>query len=614
MQVPRSADKADAGIGRNRRLLEPMVSFKIKLVSYLVLLTLVPVGAALWGFDALSARSETRRADARLQAGLRAGVNGYEDAVATLDRSGARLARFPSFQRALRDRDRGALADFAGANPTLELRAGSLVLGTPPPPGSVVRSVTVVADGHALGRLVNWFRIDRAFLGRLAGRAGVEPGETFVLLRDGVVRLGPKPLLGVRVGGRPGRPRVETLAGTRYRLLDAPPVAQPRGAAFAMLTPQSAIDAAARRSERTMVLALAASLLLSGLVAYGLSRSIVRTLSRLARAAEGIAAGRLGERVPVRGRDEFGQLAGAFNEMAAQLEARMEELESERSRLGRATNRIGEALAATHDVEQLLIVVVETAVEATGAHAGHVRGEDGRERAQLGTAAAGDETLELPLQAGRRAFGTLVLAGRAFGDEERENAISLVGQAVIALENARLHRIVERQALIDGLTDLANRRAAEDTLRTELARAERAGGDVALVMVDLDGFKDVNDRHGHPAGDAVLREFARRLRHTVREIDLTARWGGEEFCLVLPGSDGAGAVQVAERARQALERRAVTLPDGTRVHVTASFGVASYPAHASVDGLVAAADEALYQAKRTGKNRVVVAAEHAGRA
>ncbi|HVY49330.1 MAG TPA: GGDEF domain-containing protein, partial [Minicystis sp.] len=140
-----------------------------------------------------------------------------------------------------------------------------------------------------------------------------------------------------------------------------------------------------------------------------------------------------------------------------------------------------------------------------------------------------------------------------FGPEESETAASLAAQAVIALENARLHRIVEQQALVDGLTGLANRRSAEEMLRSELTRTERFGGEVALVLADLDDFKSVDDRYGHPAGDAVLREFARRLRHTVREVDLAARWGGEEFFLLLPGPDAAGAARLAERAREALE-------------------------------------------------------------
>lgn len=290
----------------------------------------------------------------------------------------------------------------------------------------------------------------------------------------------------------------------------------------------------------------------------------------------------------------------------------MVELESERDRLARATGRIGAALAATHDADQLLSVIVETAVEATGAYGGVVRDTGGRERARAGDPESGLETLELPLQAGGRSFGTLVLAGPRFAGEERETANSLVGQAAIALENVRLHGIVERQALADPLTGLANRRSGEELLRSELSRAERFGGELAVVLVDLDGFKDVNDRHGHPFGDVVLCAVARRLSETVREVDVAARWGGEEFCLLLPGTDAAGGAHVAERARLALEEHPLEAPDGTPVRVTASFGVAAFPGHRGEAALVEAADEALYEAKRAGKNRVVIAAEPVG--
>ena len=334
-----------------------MVSFKLKLVSYFVLLTLVPVGAALWGFDQLTKRSETRRADARLQAGLRTALNAYQDELDALDRSGAKLASYPAFQRALRDRDRRALRSFAEVNGNVLVRAGHLATGTPPPADAVRRSVTVVAGGTLLGEVVEWFRVDDAFLQRVTLRAGIGDGDTLLLVRSGHVRFGPRALDGVAIPAATGRAEIVRLAGTRYRLLSTLPLAQPRGLSFVMLARQSAIDGAARASERTMMLALAASLLLAGLVAYFLSRSIVRTLGRLAAAAQAIAAGRLGERVAVRGRDEFAQLVRAFNAMAAQLEARLVELESERNRLSRATGRIGEALAATLDTEHLLQVL-----------------------------------------------------------------------------------------------------------------------------------------------------------------------------------------------------------------------------------------------------------------
>src|SRR5207253_2754182 len=123
--------------------------------------------------------------------------------------------------------------------------------------------------------------------------------------------------------------------------------------------------------------------------------------------------------------------------------------------------------------------------------------------------------------------GTLVLVGKEFSEEARMTANSLAAQAVVALENARLHGIVERQALIDNLTGLANRRHCEDALAAEVARAERFGTPLTIVFADLDEFKRVNDRHGHPCGDLVLREFAAVLRETVREADVAGRWGGE---------------------------------------------------------------------------------------
>jgi diguanylate cyclase (GGDEF)-like protein len=164
--------------------------------------------------------------------------------------------------------------------------------------------------------------------------------------------------------------------------------------------------------------------------------------------------------------------------------------------------------------------------------------------------------------------------------------------------------MVERQALVDGLTGLANRRQADEALASEIARTERLGGPVGLILADVDDFKAVNDRFGHPTGDVVLRDLAETLRENVREIDTAARWGGEEFAVILPGTDLEGAAQVAERIRAALAEREIPSVDGAHLHVTASFGVAVSNPTTTVQQLVEAADEALYRAKRAGKDQV----------
>jgi diguanylate cyclase (GGDEF)-like protein len=289
------------------------------------------------------------------------------------------------------------------------------------------------------------------------------------------------------------------------------------------------------------------------------------------------------------------------------LRARLRELEGERERLRDAIAGFGEALAATHDTELLQRVIVETAVEAVGAKGGMLVPASGA-IVQVGNL-SGDERLQLPLTASRQNFGTLILVGDAFPTEDRLTATSFAAHAVVALENARLHRVVERQALVDGLTGLANRRQAEDALATEISRAERFDNPLTVVLADLDDFKALNDHYGHPAGDAVLRGFAGILEETLRESDLSGRWGGEEFLLLLPGTDSPGAMLLAERIRATLAGRAILTPDGAAVRVTSSFGLASHVPGMSEIELVTAADSALYAAKRAGKDRVEGAPE-----
>lgn len=587
-----------------------MSSFKLKLVGYFVLLALVPLTVAVLGYTAVARQSETRLADGRLQAGLRSALTAYQDEVLAAGRAATRLAHDPELQHALQTGNLQVLRRVDLESPTLHVSLGRSRV-EPGEPG-LERTVDVVRGGRLLGQVMVTVPLDRLLLSHVRSRSGLAAEDELVLVARGRVFGGPESLIGGPLGQAAGRTGSVEIGGVRWRALVAAPLHEPAGVSFAVLAPQRLIDAASGSNLRRLLLAALASLALIAAVAYLLGRTIVHTLGELVRGARAIASGRLGERVPVHGADEFASLAGAFNEMAGQLEARVEELAAARARLRDATTRLGAALAATHDVAELRRVVVETAVEATGAAGGVLR-DDGGPIVRIGDPTARAERIELPLEAGGKSFGVLILSADAFDDEARAAAASLAAQAVVALENARLHGIVEQQALVDGLTGLANRRCAEQALHVEISRAARFGGPLGLVLADLDGFKALNDAYGHAFGDDVLREFAAGLRASVREVDHASRWGGEEFMLLLPATDLSGATGVAERVRAALEARTILGPNGASVAVTASLGVATFPEHGSPEALFRAADAALYEAKRTGKNRVVAAGEPARR-
>jgi diguanylate cyclase (GGDEF)-like protein len=580
-------------------------SFKVKLVVYFLLLSLLPLAAAFWGFSTVAARSETRRVDARLEAGLRATLAAYQEELVAADEAAAKLAREPAFQRALARRDRAALTEMLRGQPHLAVEvAGGFRVGEHDP-AAAMRQVAVVGPAGTRGAVVASVPLDAALLRRLEARSGLDSDDNVVLVEGGRIVAGPAETRGP-LNVLSGKTRTVSLGGTRYRVLVANTLDGGSSSTLGVISPQARIDAANRDATNRLLVGLIASLLLVACVAYIEGRAIVRTIRRLVDAARAIARGDLRQRVPVQGRDELALLGRTFNQMAFQLQARLEELEAERGRLRDVISRFGEALGATHDPDQLMRLIVEAAVEATNASGGVLVGSSG-ELVKAGNPDEGSDRLEVPLQAGNVSFGSLMLFADDFADEDRINAVSLASHAVVALDNARLHRIVERQALVDGLTGLANRRQCEEALATELARVDRFGGPLAVVVADLDWFKDVNDRYGHPAGDVVLREFANLLQETLRDVDLAGRWGGEEFLLILPGTDLAGGAQVAERIRVALAGRIVLSVDGTPIPVTASFGVAATPPATTASELFAAADAAMYAAKKGGRNQVQTA-------
>jgi len=376
-----------------------------------------------------------------------------------------------------------------------------------------------------------------------------------LLLRDLSVRMGTT-LRVSRAAGPLGRPFYLETGGRGYRAVH---VLLGAGVGVLALVPRHQIDAAVHRRQALTLGAAALTMAALALVILLLlpgGRSAVRGL-----------AGRRGQRSPL--------------------------------------VLFGEVVAAAHDPRALLPVILETAVAATGAVGGLLIW-DNETVAEIGSDPRPAERLVLSLddEVGDRLL-VLHAPRLGFTAADRELARSLAGHGRIALDNARLHGIVRRQAVTDDLTDLANRRRFIESLGQEVARSARLETPLALVLFDLDHFKLVNDRCGHQVGDDVLRSAADVIRARVRETDLAARIGGEEFAVILPGTDLEGAVSLAENLRRDISV-GVELPDGGMI-LTASFGVAEHHPGEPAETLIGVADRALYRAKAEGRNRVEAA-------
>ncbi|MEA2638157.1 MAG: hypothetical protein QOE18_1214 [Chloroflexota bacterium] len=215
-----------------------------------------------------------------------------------------------------------------------------------------------------------------------------------------------------------------------------------------------------------------------------------------------------------------------------------------------------------------------------------------------------------PLRLGTYVHGVLAVARErgSFTTSDSDLVASTAEQISLALERYRFLAVVQRQASTDDLTGLYNHRFLVDSLGQQVALAERLGAPLAILMLDIDHFKQLNDTHGHQAGDVALSTFARTLLNNVRRADLAARYGGEEFVVVMPNTSASEAFMVAEKIRLAVAATDVGLPDRGPVRLTVSIGVAAYPENAeSATELFSLADEALYRAKRSGRQRTCVA-------
>jgi diguanylate cyclase (GGDEF)-like protein len=265
-----------------------------------------------------------------------------------------------------------------------------------------------------------------------------------------------------------------------------------------------------------------------------------------------------------------------------------------------------------------LTPVLETAAQAIGAwvmRTGEVysSGSVGDDRRILD--ATGAAAIAFPLDCRGRTIGAIVAIDRVPAKSAPRLARSTVDvllagiePGAIALENALRVQRAEALSVTDDLTQLYNSRYLSQVLRRETKRASRSGRPLSLLFVDLDGFKGINDQHGHLFGSRALVEAASVIRTSARETDMVARFGGDEFALILPDTGSEGAAAVGDRVRDRIAEFQFLQADGLAIRLTVSVGVATLPDVAdSADGLIQAADDAMYWVKDHGKNGIHIA-------
>jgi diguanylate cyclase (GGDEF)-like protein len=216
-----------------------------------------------------------------------------------------------------------------------------------------------------------------------------------------------------------------------------------------------------------------------------------------------------------------------------------------------------------------------------------------------------------PLISRGRTIGVVQVINRRggrFTQTDLDLLMTMVDPCAIAIENAILFQRTEQLTITDDLTKLFNSRYLNVYIGREIKRCKRHGIPLSIIFLDLDGFKSVNDQHGHLAGSRTLTEVGGILAEAVRESDILARYGGDEFVVVLPETPPAGALVIAERIRRAIAAHPFLREEGLEARISASFGIASYPDHAlTPEGLIQKADQAMYRVKEKDKNGIEVA-------
>ena len=613
------------------------MSFRGRLTLFFLLIVVLPMIAVAVLVTQVTTQSRNGKADARLAAGLDTALSIYQDDAAAVQRAANALGRDPSLGAALQSGNPTEIASAARAGAqregikSLVIRdpSGTRIAAVGGPPVVASFQLTLRGPSGALGSLVASTTTPSAYLAEvrhLTARdaALIGPGgpisETLGLGSASLPASGHSG--DIQVSGQTLR------AGTT----DLPGPGSLRLALFGP-TESGGFFSSSPVVVAVLVIFFAVALVFVAMLLRALGGQVAEMLD----AARRIGQGDFSHKVPVVGKDEMAGLASEFNKMSDRLSGQMDELRRQQIEIDRSVSRIGEAFASGLDRQALLQVVVETSLSACRADYGMIA-LSGRDGAEAEAGQLTERLQDVAVTAAKMAYdrndlvvreddgycalagplrrladppgnvGVMMVArqGEQFSHPQRDVFRYLVGQVSASIENIALHELVSEQAVTDELTGLSNNRRFRELIAKEAARAQRFGHELSLIMLDIDDFKRVNDTHGHLQGDEVLRAIGAILASESRGVDEPARYGGEEFAVALPETGLEGAIELGERIRARIESEAIPRVEGSgTLRVTASVGAASMPVSAdTARGLVAAADAALYEAKRAGKNRV----------